>query len=547
MAPASRIRLVAFGAALCAAAVSSATPIEGQGVHGTVRLESTGEPLPGVLVSILGVDGQRLRGVLTDDNGRFNIEVPLGRYQLRAERLGLATRTTEPFDVNTFHLLVEDISVAGRALEIEGLVVDARVQSCRLDPRRAAQIQRWWSDIRTALDVSAALQREQFGRFLVESFEREWDADLKEILGSNSRIRVSESTRPFVSLPASDLVRNGFVQGGVGPDRQYFGPDAEVLLSSLFLAQHCFSLVERRERRGQLGLRFEPVKGRGVADIEGTLWVDTTTSELTDLEFSYTNIEGPDRDAGGQVVFDYLANGAWIVSKWYIRRPKTGVRGRRLRLVTTGFFEGGGAVTPLEPPSGGPVGTIRGVVVDSLRGGGLSGAVVTLLGTTLQTVTDEAGRFSLFEVPAGRQLLAFSHREVDAWNIGSQAFDAVVEAGAATEVELFVPGFERVARALCMANGVDARTLVTGHLLSADRKPIVGHPVRLIFEHVEGNTGNRVDLSVRTGDQGQFAACAIPPGETVTIRVRSGDEWVDVTELVTEAHTLSYREIWFTR
>jgi hypothetical protein len=542
---AHRYGLVALVTLACAAGL----PISGahaQGVRGVVRDSATAAPLPGVLVSVLDVDDERVRGVLTDANGGFTIEVPLGRYRLRAERIGLRAQSTEPFDLNTFNLRFEQILMSDRAVRIEGLVVDARVQSCRLDPRQAERIQRWWLEIRTALDVSAVLQREQFGQFLVERFEREWDRRLRRVIGANRTIEVSTSTRPFVAEDAEVLAERGYVRGEAGTPRQYYGPDADVLLSSLFLSQHCFSLVEDRDRVHQIGLRFEPTEDREPTDIEGTLWVDTTTAELQQLDFRYANLDGPQAgDAGGMIAFDYLDSGAWIVSDWYIRMPKVrrvGISRRGFR--TVGYYDGGGSVTTLDPPEpGGATGTVRGFVRDSLRGGGLADAVVSILGTARRTPTGADGAFQFLEVPEGRHYLAFAHDEIDIWGLGTGYVQVDVRAGETADVALGVPSFERAALALCLADGVDAETLVVGHVLGPNREPMVDRFVQLAFE---GRRGEAL-LAARTDERGRFVQCALPADTGVTLRLEVRGEWVDIADFVAGEHQLTYREVWFTR
>ena len=530
-------------AALLLVAALAPVGLTAQGIEGTVRHEVSGEPLTGVLVSVLGPDGARVRGVLTDGQGGFRVEVPLGRYSLRAERIGLRTETTEPFELRTFRFQLHRIEMVERAVEIEGLVVDSRVQSCRIDRESAGRIQRWWSEVRTALDVSAALQSEEFGHFLVEHFDREWDGGLERVLGANRRFVGSRSTRPFRSAPAQELVRDGFVQGTYGPDRLYFGPDAEVLLSSAFLTSHCFSLMDGGEREGLLGLRFEPVEGRDVPDIEGTMWVDTTSAELRDLDFRYVNVDGPEaRNAGGRIVFSYLPSGAWIVSDWYIRMPKTGRRGRRLR--TTGYYDGGGAVTELPSPAeGAPVGSIEGVLVDSLRGGGLVDANVVLLTTGQQAVSDSLGRYRFDRVPAGPHYLTFRHDEVDTWGLGVGYTTVPVRAGEVARPELSLPGFEQSATALCLGDGVDAETVVVGHLVGPGRRPLPGRSFRLTY------SGGRVESSIflTADEEGRFVTCAIPGGTLVTLGMNFGGGVADVADFVAREGEVTYREIWFTR
>ncbi|MFQ5691006.1 MAG: hypothetical protein ACE5HQ_12130 [Gemmatimonadota bacterium] len=132
---------------------------------------------------------------------------------------------------------------------------------------------------------------------------------------------------------------------------RYYAPDAGVLLSDEFLATHCLSVTENGGR--WIGLRFDPVPDREVADVAGVLWLDRSTRELKRLEYTYTRLRQflrrnvlpplvadiydrawPDRRVslyriplsgqdccGGSLEFERLWNGAWITRRWEIRTP----------------------------------------------------------------------------------------------------------------------------------------------------------------------------------------------------------------------------------
>jgi hypothetical protein len=524
-APAALFLLVAFGAGPGA--------VSAQGIDGVVTFASTGEPAPGVLVAIYDERGGRVRAELTDATGRFAIDVQPGRYGLRADRIGLSPTTVEEITVGAFERVSRTVEMVVRPIELEGIVVDTRVRSCRTNSRQAHRVQRWWSEVRTALGVNSALQEEQFGHFLVERFQRVWDADLKEPIATGRRWEVSTSTRPFVSAPADELMERGFVTGRFGLDREYFGPDADVLLSTVFLSAHCFSLDEDRDRRGQIGLRFDPVDDRRVVDIAGTFWVDTTTATLTELDFEYVNLDGPDADdASGRAVFAYLPSGAWIVSDWYIRIPRTGMRGRRNRLATIGYFDGGGSVTPLntgaEPQT---TGSIRGVVRDEVRGEALEGATVTVLGTEQATVSDDAGRFEITGVPTGERFVSFEHPEVTRWGVDAPPVQVDVSPAAPAEVALRTPAFEEAAFALCLDAGLGARTIIVGAVVNRDGVPLMGVPIRLSYEVRSGPGGSVSRVNLSTDESGRFAVCSVPGPQRVTLSTRVDGEWRDITEL----------------
>jgi hypothetical protein len=526
-----------------------------QGITGIVRDANTSQPLAGVLVSVLDVVGGRVRGVLTDADGRFVIEVPMGRYRLRSERIGLRPETSEPFDLNTFNLRVEQIVMTIRAVEIAGLVVDTRIKSCRIDPDAALRIQRWWEEIKTALAVSSVLQRQRFATFKIEKFEREWSDDLTRVVDCISRVELSQSSRPFLSAGADFLSEGGFVQGDIDSQRQYYAPDADVLLSDVFLSEHCFSLVEDSDRDDQLGLHFEPVEMRTVPEILGTLWVDTTTAELQNLDFRYTNLDGVGQgEAGGLVAFEYLPSGAWIVSEWYIHMPRVGVRIESRRndevpdYLLLGFVDVGGEVTPLvisdEVEEGGPVGAIRGVVFDSIGGGGLVDAAVTIVGIGRQATTDAAGEFILINVPIGPHNLTFFSADTDAWGLGSSLIEVEVKESFTAEARLAIPRFRQVALGLCLGEGRGAQTVVVGHILGPDRLGLSNVALELSWTPQDGADRS---VSAQTASDGYFVVCTIPGEVELTVRAEVDGRWIDAFEVVPRLHMITYREVWFTR
>jgi hypothetical protein len=63
---------------------------------------------------------------------------------------------------------------------------------------------------------------------------------------------------------------------------------AQALLSDPFLDAYCFRLANDAPEPGLVGLAFEPVRRRDVADITGTLWLDAADARLRYLEFAYT-------------------------------------------------------------------------------------------------------------------------------------------------------------------------------------------------------------------------------------------------------------------
>ncbi len=538
-------------AALALLAVCS-SPTRGQTVTGVVRDAATSAPLAGVLVSLVDPNGDRVRAVLSDETGRFAVQPEtFGRYQLRAERIGLRSTTTDAFELFSTNPRFETVLMNPRAIEIAGLVVDSRIRQCRSNRDRAVQIQRWWQEVRTALDVSTVVQDQGLARFRIERFEREWDTELKEVVATDSRMEMNLSDRPFISAEVEFLSDGGFVQGGLTGQLEYYAPDAEVLLSGRFLAEHCFSLSKSDDER-IVGLSFEPVDDKDVPDIRGTLWVDTTTAELQSLEYRYTNLyDFPKNDGGGYVSFQYLPTGAWIVGGWYIRMPRIGVREirGRSRYTVLGYVDVGGRVSPQEPRAvtidpDAPRGSLTGIVYDSIRGKGLADATVTLLGTDIETTTDGAGRFAFPEVPVGSHEVAFSHDDPRAWGLGS-AFVAVdVEEGVTSSAYLALPGFRQAARIVCMGSGNDAETVLVGHVSDKNGQPMGNVGMRLSWmERSDSGIPSPRSGEIRTGSDGRYVVCTIPSGLSVSVDVWLNGAWARAFTVPLLDADIQYRRI----
>lgn len=545
-------------AAALLALVPGISPIHAasQVVRGTVTEDRTSAPLPGVLVSLRSDTGLRAGAVLTDSLGRFTIPADrAGRYRVWAERIGLATTRSDWLEVGASAVTGVRVVMRERALELDGLTVDSRVRECRVDPVSAPVIQRWWDEARKALDVTSTLEARGEARFNVTRFEREWDADLRALRSERSQGRVSYARKPFVSLGPDDLATGGYVQGPAG-SREFFAPDAEVLLSDVFLEQHCFSVAESAPEPGWIGLGFEPTRRRKVTDILGVLWVDTLTAKLTRLDFGYANLPDdlPGEAAGGRVDFTHLADGSWIVSEWWVRAPRVRVRGERFGSLATrsyeavGWVDTGGVVeslgaSPRASLRPGGTGALRGVVLDGVTGRPLGAARVVLSGTALSAPTDDAGGFLLAGVPPGEHRLTFFHAGLSDLGVPSPVIAVDVVAGDTASITLVSPGFEEIVRSLCREAEAGRETVLVGRLIG-DEGPLDGIPVR-----AEWRPSDPLSAVVRdawseasTGSDGRYVFCGLPPDTPVEVRVRIGTAWRTVLEVSLRRGGASFRE-----
>ncbi len=542
-----RFARVLFVAWLVACLVPGAA--RAQTVTGIVLDARTESPLSGVLVSLLDPDDRRAAATLTDETGSFSLEPGrFGRFRIRAERIGLQTLTSGAFELFTTVPREERILMADRAIEIAGLVVDSRIEQCRLDPGNAMRIQRWWQEVRTALDVSSVVQSEGLAHFQVERYEREWDEDLDRVLSQVRHAEVGLSSRPFVSAEAAFLAEGGFIQGSLEGEREYYAPDADVLLSDIFLSRHCFS-VTSHDDDDLLGLSFEPTRD-DVPDIHGTLWVDTTTAELQSLDFRYSETDDePDSESGGFVAFEYLSSGAWIVREWYIRMPRLARDAWSSRIELVGYVDVGGTASPLEattraPAEGGAVGAVRGVVYDSVGDRRLQGATVSVFGTALSAITDARGEFVLPVVPAGEQRLTFSHPDPRAWGLGAPLVSVDVKPRLTSDVTLAVPGFRRVAGVVCQGGGLRAEAVLVVEIQSSDG--VAMEDVPLVLSWPGGGSDEPappVRREGRTGPGGRFVSCTIPSEKPVSVDLRIEGRLIRGFDVTMPFEAVVYRRV----
>ncbi len=94
-------------------------------------------------------------------------------------------------------------------------------------------------------------------------------------------------------------------------------------------------------------------------------------------------------------------------------------------------------------------GSIRGLAFDSLLGAGLAGAEVWVRGTGRIVTTDSTGRFRIDSVPAGRQVLALVHADLDSAGLHSVAAAVAVGVGDTALVTLAVPSLRTLWRRAC--------------------------------------------------------------------------------------------------
>lgn len=534
------MRLGATPWALVLAVGMLPTPARAQTVLIRATDVSTAGPLQGVLVVLTDPAGAHVRSALTDPRGQFLFAgIAPGPYTVRAELIGFSTmvRTVTVADRET--ALVE-LKLESRAIELEGLSVEAEGR-CSLRPEAGLRVAEVWDEIRKALE--AARWTDEHGVY--EYRTRRYLRDVEEQTGlvlnqESSRGRVYLSA-PYESRPAHDLMENGFIQSPTDGSQGdlYFAPDASVLLSDIFLDSHCMRLrAGDGDEAGLVGLAFEPVRGRRIPDISGTLWVDPNSWQLSHLEYLYENTPPnvQTRGIGGEVTFQLLPDGTWIVPEWRIRMPLLAL-GRdfegRETVYQYGYREQGAAVLTAREPGGDVVfsastASLEGVVLEELTSEPVAGAVVSLVGTDYRVTTDAEGLFRLVGVVPGRYDVMLEHPAMQAHGYEPEPVGVVLAKADVASVMLTLPSPLTLQEATCPEQ-IDSRPHGSAILVGrvTDRESgmgLEGARVRIEWDdfwlfRVQLAIGEEAVVAT-TGPDGRYRACVVPGDALLRIRAQ---------------------------
>ncbi len=172
-------------------------------------------------------------------------------------------------------------------------------------------------------------------------------------------------------------------------------------------------------------------------------------------------------------------------------------------------------------------GSLRGVVVDSLRGGLLSGASLTVGNTRAIGVTDSLGRFSIDSVPPGEHVVELFHAILDTLGVRVRTSPVTIAADSTLEFVFGVPSAATLVRAKCGAS--DGAALV-GMVIAADSDlAVAGADVRLSWLDIE--VGREVGIRrqphnrvASTDAAGRYHMCDLPRDLSAEISARRGGD-----------------------
>jgi hypothetical protein len=448
--------------------IVGASPAMAQVVRGTIRDAESGAALAGVVVTLLratpatAVDQGppvRLAATLSDAGGEYALAAgESGRVMVTAKRIGVRQFQSGiiALAAGATHRL--DITLEGVRFELPVVTVSA-VSSCGTRDADRGRIASLWAEASAALTASELSLRDRLFRATVQRYRRVLEPRALAVRSESREAVRTGSERAFVSIAAESLAAQGYAR--ILPDGmiEHFAPDERVLLSDTFVRDHCFGLAPPTDT--EVGVTFTPVRQRRATDIEGTIWLDARSFELRRVAFRYTNFPLPVVDArtGGEVHFQRLENGAWYVSRWFMRTPRAesnrtvgSIRAPRAtteRVVIVGFNEVGGQVQPDGRPATARLATLTGLVVDSTGHRALPGARVSLEGMSRGDTSGSDGAFRLDSIPRGTYTLLVEHAGYD--RLGMVAAEQLLEIaeGSASVTLVEALGSAQILRQLC--------------------------------------------------------------------------------------------------
>jgi hypothetical protein len=165
--------------------------------------------------------------------------------------------------------------------------------------------------------------------------------------------------------------------------------------------------------------------------------------------------------------------------------------------------------------------SVQGVVFDSLRGGPLVGAFVTVVGVGRATTSDSAGRFRFDSLGPGQYTFAIQHDVLDSIGVGSVSTRASVR-GAEDVVTIAVPSFASLWRRWCQGDAPKDTGFVHGIVRDAAGAPLSNATVEVSWTDYSASGKSlqqRAKLGrVTTDGGGSYALCGVPANTAFRIR-----------------------------
>ena len=514
--------------------------VDAQVIRGTVNSEGTDAPLRGAVVTLLDARGTAVdRRVLTDNDGAFAMRAPSpGTWMIEARAIGYSPRRSAARPVAAGETVVERIVMRQVATRLATLRVEAK-SACRRAGEFDAVTSEVWDDVWAALAAAQLAREQRLVRAEVFVYTREVDVSTGLVMQEERGIASVLDESPFRTASPSELTRLGFWQPTLGGEVLFHGLDAATLISPEFLAGHCFNLA-RRDSAGStvVGLSFRPLNDRR-ADVQGLLWLDVESRELRSLEFTYTGLKLRGPAAGGRLGFIRLPNGVIIDDRWLLQHPYETKR-------AVGTQRTGVAAAPDPATPAGTTLRIGGgfVLADSARmrqfanltgqvrlnSAAVDSASVELVGAGQRFTTDATGVFLLQDVLPGTYEVRVTRPGPADRGGFVQHGQVTLAPGDVARVSLDIPATEAIAAELCPKKDDSAAPIFVVVREEHSGKPASNYRIEARWTPPTDSLGAAIGraggVRALTDWRGEFVACDVPAGSSVSFRTTTGEaQW----------------------
>ena len=193
---------------------------------------------------------------------------------------------------------------------------------------------------------------------------------------------------------------------------------------------------------------------------------------------------------------------------------------------------------------------VTGVVIDSLTGRPLSGAVVQMQRDSSyrlsSATTDSAGSYRIDGLEPGTYIVGFLHPRVDSLGIALSGRRVKLESGS-QRVDFAVPSARTIIGAICPGTRNDSLGVLTGYVRDAETSfALPGSVTVLWFELTIGAGGirkERQQVPVKTNDEGWFAICGLPSDVELLASATSGEAESGAIEVLVPPGGLLIRDL----
>lgn len=297
-----------------------------QAIRGEVRDAETGAGLAGAVVELGDDAGRPLTRSMTVASGRYMLASHgSGAYRLRAAAIGYAPVVIDVTVSEGGAVQLPPVTLVAAPQILPDLVAIAARPGCADPDAGDGRFARIVDAISTGLGVIEATVSSGRVRFTTSTVDRQlrtWPSNQE---------RADTTIGPMLAWPVRSLAPDSLRAIGFGRELNtggqngwtYYGPDTGALFSDWFLASHCFTVAEAKDRSGEFVVRFAPRDPGPRIDLSGAIRVDARRMLPTRLVYQHENLPSgtPAGSVGGEIEFMKLGPTLVVPARWMMYAP----------------------------------------------------------------------------------------------------------------------------------------------------------------------------------------------------------------------------------